>query len=322
MTLKKIDCLVDTLIALRDEVSRPIVQCIYDYAAGDDAGPQVLARTRDALDDAGFGHAWVNDPVATQNFASLEAGFEVGLFSHLQRGRRPGFSLEGQTRHPRFEHALSSAPKGSIIYHNVAPRKDITAGTKNGEKFYVGVMPNNVLIVGPNSEFAYSFVRDELLFLAQIDCDDTGIQFRSRDLYPDELYTILAGYLDSVKPFESIEEADVAELPNDANLVIRIDNYGNVKLWTLPVDSTLADAKRLRVSINGTDTGIEALDTGEFTFAGGHGNLSFARGSSRINGKVFSELFLVGGNAACQLTGEIGAAVRSGDRVELTPVSA
>ncbi len=320
--LNDVSVLADTVRTLQGQVRRPLVQCIYDYAAGDDAGPQVLARTRYALDDAGFSHAFMNDPVATANFASLEAGFEVGLFAHLELERSSRFSLAGRTRHESMCHDPASTKKGRIIFHNVAPRKKIKQGATRGEKFYVGVMDGNTLIFGPNSEFAYSFVRDELLFLAEIDCDDTGIQFRSRDLYPDEIYAVLAGYLDRVKPFEDVAEAGIAALPEDEVLVIRIDNYGNAKLWTPPAGVTLSEQKKLAVWINGSDTGFEALDTGEFTFAAGEGTLSFAKGSSRINGHAFSELFLVGGNAACTLGAKVGGAVKSGDEIKLVPIAA
>src|SRR3954454_16260146 len=150
-----------------------LVQIVADYGpTGDLAFAEVVQRIKLHLPDAG--------PVLTPvpAFATLAAGFCVAQLG------------------------LNEAPAGTLIYHNVAPRRDDPhAGAGNaGERLAFARLPTGVRVIGVNAGFAFSFVRDlaaELRFAAVA---AEGSQFRSRDLFPQAAGAIALGRPEALGP--------------------------------------------------------------------------------------------------------------------------
>ena len=110
-----------------------LVHIIADYGpAGDLAFAEVVQRLRCHLPDA--------EPVVTPvpAFATLAAGFCVAQLG------------------------LNEAPAGTIIYHNVAPRRDVeeARAANAGERLAFARLATGVRVIGVNAGHAFSFVRD------------------------------------------------------------------------------------------------------------------------------------------------------------------
>ncbi len=127
-----------------------LVHIVADYGpAGDLAFAEVAQRLVSVLPSATF----VFTPVGP--FDTLAAGFV-----NAQLG-------------------LNDGPAERIVFHNVAPRRDETdsRSANEGERFTVAEAPNGTLVVGPDSGYSLSFLRDEAS-LAYLDVPAAGSQFR------------------------------------------------------------------------------------------------------------------------------------------------
>src|SRR5438270_4550502 len=109
-----------------------LVHIVADYGHGDLAFAEVVQRIHLYLPDA--------EPVLTPvpPFATLAAGFCVAQLG------------------------LNEAPAGTILYHNVAPRRDDPHARPGnaGERLAFARLPTGVRVVGVNAGYAFSFVRD------------------------------------------------------------------------------------------------------------------------------------------------------------------
>lgn len=188
---------------------------------------------------------------------------------------------------------LNEAPSDTVIFHNVAPRRDDHAARpgNDGERLAYARLPNGVQVVGVNAGYAFSFLRDEALELAWVDVPSAGSQFRSRDLFPQALASVL--HRGAAALAGTLEPHLIPAVPPHA--VAYIDGFGNLKT-TL---ETLPEAERVCVTI-GEVTREVAVARGSFEVA--EGELTLAPGSSgwqrRAGGRVlWLELFLRGGSA-------------------------
>src|SRR5215213_4023185 len=177
-----------------------LIHVIADYGPGDLAFAEVAQRIRLCLPDA--------EPLYTPvpAFATLAAGFCVAQLG------------------------LNPAPPNTLIYHNVAPRKDdeeARAGNE-GERLSFARLPNGVRVVGVNAGYAFSFVRDAAEELRWISVPAGGSQFRSRDLFPEASGEIVAGSTSTLAG--QIEPSAIPEVPKDR--VTYADGYGNLKTTT------------------------------------------------------------------------------------------
>jgi hypothetical protein len=244
-----------------------LVHVIADYGPGDLAFAEVAQRIKFHLPDA--------EPLYTPvpAFATLAAGFCVAQLG------------------------LNPAPPNTLIYHNVAPRKDdeeARAGNE-GERLSFARLPNGVRVVGVNAGYAFSFVRDAAEELRWISVPAGGSQFRSRDLFPEAAGEIVAGSTSTLA--DQIEPSAIPEVPKDR--VAYADGYGNLKTTTQQDALAASSGARLRVRIGRTER--EAI-LGDGTFEVEEGALAFAPGSSGwpgVDGEVvrWRELFLRGGSA-------------------------
>jgi hypothetical protein len=244
-----------------------LVHIIADYGAGDLAFAEVVQRIKFHLPDA--------EPVLVPvpSFCTLAAGFCIA-----QLGLHP-------------------APPGTLIYHNVAPRSDDPAARPGnaGECLAYARLPTGVRVIGVNSGYTLSFIKDVVEKFRWAASPAEGSQFRSRDVFPQAAAAIALGL-----PTALGDEIDARALPPPPSSVIAyVDGYGNLKT-TIAYDAKKVElGKRIHVCVN--DREYEAT-VSDGAFAVRHGELTFAPGSSgwpmRQGGEVrWMEVFLRGGNA-------------------------
>lgn len=243
-----------------------LVHLVADYGFGDLAFAEVRQQLALHLPAADVAHL----PVPA--FDTLSAGFCVGQL------------------------ARTDGPTDRIVYSNVAPRADEEDSRpgNEGERLVAAWMADGVLVVGANSTYAFSFVRDEAVELREVVVPESSSQFRSRDVFPAlvaELARGNRGVLGDEVPAEVVP--DVPE-----RTVVYVDGYGNLKTsWT---DAPAEVGARVRVRV-GSAEGWAVVSDG--TFAVPEGETSFAPGSSgwRSRGgqeRRYYELFARGGSAA------------------------
>ena len=261
-----------------------LIHVIADYGPGDLAFTEVAQRIKLHLPDAEL----LYTPVPA--FATLAAGFCAAQLG------------------------LNPAPPNTLIYHNVAPRKDdeeARAGNE-GERLAFARLPTGVRVVGVNAGYAFSFVRDAAEELRWISVPAGGSQFRSRDLFPEAAGEIVAG--STVTLAGEIEPSAIPDVPMDR--VAYADGYGNLK--TTAEHDALATSSGTRLRIRIGETEREAI-VSDGTFEVVEGELAFAPGSSgwpRADGEEvrWRELFLRGGSAW-----EVFGRPDIGARLEIAP---
>ena len=244
-----------------------LVHVIADYGQGDLAFAEVVQRIKMHLPDA--------EPVLTPvpAFSTLAAGFCVAQLG------------------------LNEAPAGTIIYHNVAPRRDDEEARESnaGERLAFARLPTGTRVVGVNAGHAFSFVRDVAEDLRWAAVPAEGSQFRSRDLFPQAAGAIALGQPEALA--EKIERSRIPSVPQ--NLIAYVDGYGNLKT-TIKADAGSAHSgARVRLRIGGVEQEAAASDG---SFAVEQGEMAFAPGSSGWEtgggGRVrWMEIFLRGGSA-------------------------
>lgn len=191
---------------------------------------------------------------------------------------------------------LGAAPEGTLIFHNVAPRKDDTSARRDndGERLVWTRLPGGVVAIGVHAGHALSFLREAALEMRFVDVASAGSQFRSRDLFPESVARAARG--DSGVLAEALPRRRVPEVP--PSCIAYIDGFGNLKT-TVPADRAPAAGSRLRVRIGATVR--DALVAGG-GFSVPDGALAFAPGSSGWPGPGgaklrWMELFYRGGSA-------------------------
>jgi hypothetical protein len=244
-----------------------LVHIIADYGQGDLAFAEVAQRLRLHLPDA--------EPVFTPvpAFSTLAAGFCVAQLG------------------------MNEAPTGTIIYHNVAPRRDDeeARAENEGERLAYARLPTGVRVVGVNAGYAFSFVRDAAVELRWASAPAEGSQFRSRDLFPLAAADIAVGKPEALG--DEVDRAVVPDAPPDR--VAYVDGYGNLKTSIAHGSAGAASGARVRVRIGEAELEA-AMSDGSFEVE--HGGLAFAPGSSGWTGAYgeetrWMELFLRGGSA-------------------------
>src|SRR5665213_2689591 len=111
-----------------------LLHIIADYGAGDLAFAEVVQRLQTAIPNV--------QPVLTSvpAFSTLAAGFCIAQL------------------------ALNEPARDMVVYHNVAPRDDDDemkrAQPTGGERLAFARLDNGVRVIGVNSGFSLSFIRD------------------------------------------------------------------------------------------------------------------------------------------------------------------
>lgn len=245
-----------------------LVHVVADYGEADLALAEVAQRLAIYLPDAALVYTSVPP------FATLAAGFAAAQL------------------------ALNEAPQGMAVFQNVAPRQDDPGVRRDndGERLVYARMPGGAQVVGPNSGYAFSFLRplaEELRFAA---VSSGGSQFRSRDIFAGAFAKIVQG--DRSVLAEEVPEDAIPPVPSSA--IAYVDGYGNMKTTLTAYEAEPGTSILVRVG----DVEREAVVAGG-AFSVPTGKLAFSPGSSGWRGhggnpQRFRELFLRGGNAWAQ----------------------
>ena len=125
---------------------------------------------------------------------------------------------------------LAYAPTNNrrvVIYGNCAPRRTSDKARKNnidhGIKY--AKLKNGVEIINVWSEYAFGFVKDDIVEFRDINCPNSGSQFRSRDFFPLAVAKIVNGDYSELGAELPVEE--IPDVPN--NMVAWTDGFGNMK---------------------------------------------------------------------------------------------
>ncbi len=176
-----------------------------------------------------------------------------------------------------------------FIYGNAAPRRDSAAAQKNnidhGIKY--ARLSNGVEIVNVWSEYAFGFVKKDIVEFRDIDCPNEGSQFRSRDFFPESVARLING--DRSILTAELDVNDIPEIPHDE--IAWTDGFGNIKTTMRKSDLDkmgLKQGQSVQVILNGVSM-LGVIATGGFTVE--RGVLAVNAGSSGYE-DPFVELFL------------------------------
>lgn len=176
-----------------------------------------------------------------------------------------------------------------MIYGNAAPRRDKSQAVKDnldhGIKY--ARLSNGVEIVNVNSEFAFGFVKKDIVVFKDIDCPAGGSQFRSRDFFPERVARLING--DQSVLTKDLDQQLIPDIPN--NLVAWTDGFGNIKTSMRRSDleaQGLQVGQKVQVILNGVSM-LGVISSGGFTVD--RGVLAVNAGSSGYD-DPFIELFL------------------------------
>lgn len=241
-----------------------LLHLIADFGAGDLAFAEVTQRLHVHVPQAQV----VPTPVPA--FATLAAGFCVAQV------------------------AMAQAPAQTVVFHNVAPRKDDKAPRSDqaGEALACATTPSGVVVVGVNAGYAFSFLRDAGVRIYAVNASAAGSQFRSRDVFPAAVARVISGDPGAIGAELSPDQ--VPAVPTGR--IAYVDGFGNLK--TTIRAASREPGTRVRVDIGGVAR--EAVVAGG-GFGVPEGSLAFAPGSSgwpTASGSVrWTEIFLRGGSA-------------------------
>ncbi|MGL4609751.1 MAG: SAM hydroxide adenosyltransferase [Trueperaceae bacterium] len=195
---------------------------------------------------------------------------------------------------------LNKAPENTLIFHNVAPRRDDQKARQNndGERLAYTLLPNGVKVVGVHAGYAFSFLRDCAIELRYVDVASAGSQFRSRDIFPAGVAAVARQKSNAWA--EAMPREHIPAIPEGR--VAYIDGFGNIK--TTFAAGQYKAGQALEVTLNNirqtaiVSDGSFSVPQGTLTFSPGSSGWSIPSGQVR-----WMELFLRGGSAA-QLFGQ------------------
>lgn len=186
---------------------------------------------------------------------------------------------------------LAQAPFAGkmVVYGNAAPRRDKTKAKKDnmGEGIKYARLKNGAEVINVYSDYAFGFMKDQIVEFRDIDCPKAGSQFRSRDFFPERVAKIMNG--DHSVLTDKLSVKDIPEIP--PYQVAWTDGFGNIKTTARASDlkkKGFKPGQRVQVILNGVSMlGVVAIGG----FAVDRGVLAVNIGSSGYD-NPFVELFL------------------------------
>lgn len=121
-----------------------------------------------------------------------------------------------------------SSPLETVIFQNTDPRLDYKGPTKKAEgaKPLIIKLKSGVYLVGPNSGYDFSMIKDKIEEAYEYKGLNEEGQFHSRDLYA----RISAHLMDYLEDELELEEVGIDLIPDLKGFYIgHIDNFGNIK---------------------------------------------------------------------------------------------
>ncbi|GIW63307.1 MAG: hypothetical protein KatS3mg091_109 [Patescibacteria group bacterium] len=143
-------------------------------------------------------------------------------------------------------------PQNTVFFINTDFRNHTDTGVRlsHGAKGVIALLTSGTYVIGPNSGYSFSLVKDKVQRLFYYPPLDKGSQFRSRDNYP----RIISALLESQEQKFELEEIDVNYIPEIRGFRVgHIDNYGNIKT-TITADDFKGKAnlnQQIIIEING-----------------------------------------------------------------------
>ena len=239
-----------------------LLHVICDYAAGGMEFGEITNRLQYHLHDP---HAVRIHPTSVPSLDTMAVGFVTAQYAFAPH--------EGRM----------------FIYGNAAPRRDSSKAKKDNDDNGIRYarLKNGVEIVNVYSEFAFGFVKSEIVEYRGIHCPVGGSQFRSRDFFPERVALLING--DRSVLTEEMSTDEIPEIPN--NLVAWTDGFGNIKTTMRKSDldaMKLEVGQSVQVILNGVSM-LGVVATGGFSVD--RGVLAVNAGSSGYD-NPFVELFL------------------------------
>jgi hypothetical protein len=176
-----------------------------------------------------------------------------------------------------------------VVYGNAAPRRDKVEAQENnvGEGIKYARLENGVEVINVYSDYAFGFMKNQIVEFRDIDCPRAGSQFRSRDFFPERVAKIMNG--DHSILTDTLNIKDIPNIPD--NQVAWTDGFGNIKTTTRASQLKKMGFKpgqKVQVILNGVNMlGIVAIGG----FSVDRGVLAVNLGSSGFE-DPFVELFL------------------------------
>ncbi len=250
-------------------MSGKLFHIVCDYGPGDLAWAEIVS----AIFDRGVGAGVTVWPTTANSFDTISTGFTVAQLANRE----------------------FTNPRNVFVFGNCAPRKDASKPRHNneGEGLLYLELVNGVRVLGVNSGYSLSFLRDNVREVWSTNAQSGGSQFRSRDFFPISIAQLIANEDLSFRQKQLIVEV-IPEVPG--GLVGYRDSFGNMKTTFRQNDSTtsgLTPGDIVKVKI-GTVTLLATVSGGSFGVA--DGELAFAPGSSGYH-LPYWELFKRGGSA-------------------------
>lgn len=177
----------------------------------------------------------------------------------------------------------------TVIYGNCAPRRSSAKAQKNnidhGIKY--AKLKNGVEVINVWSEYAFGFIKDQIVEFYDLKVPNKGSQFRSRDFFPKAVAKIINGDYSQLG-----KKLDIKEIPDiKPNLVAWTDGFGNIKTTTRLSDlqkMNLKPGDNVQVVLNNVSM-LGVVSIGGFQVD--RGVLAINAGSSGFD-DPFIELFL------------------------------
>ncbi|HKY74460.1 MAG TPA: hypothetical protein VJ246_04070 [Patescibacteria group bacterium] len=242
--------------------STALLYHINDYAPNGLEFAEIDARLYQSLND--LAHVKIHD-VAIPSLDTMALGFATGQLAYAPH------------------------PGRLVIYGNCAPRRGSVKASKNNKDNGIQYVKlnNGTEIINVYSEYAFGFVKKDIVEYRMINCPNEGSQFRSRDFFPYAVAKIVDGDYNELG--EELNISDIPEIPN--NLVSWTDGFGNIKTTMRKSDLEKMDLKpgqSVLVVLNGVAM-VGVMSIGGFQVD--RGVLAINAGSSGYD-NPFVELFL------------------------------
>ena len=239
-----------------------LLHLICDYAPDGLEFAEIATRLRNHLADPG---AVLMQQTATPPLDTVAVGFVTGQL------------------------ALGPTERRMVVFGNSAPRRDRSESSEAnlGRGLRYARLDNGVEVVSVSSEYAFSFVKDNIVEYREVASPAAGSQFRSRDYFPKYVAAVVDRDYSALG--DELEPATIEEIPPP--MVAWTDGFGNIKTTMRKSDldaAGLAVGSPVLVTLNGvTLAGI--VSDGGFTVE--RGVLAVNVGSSGYD-DPFIELFL------------------------------
>lgn len=151
-------------------------------------------------------------------------------FSHVTVAARPFNTIHtGFVAFQLYTGLSPAQAQETVLFLNTDPRTHTKKplALADGAPLYVAELRSGAVVVSPNAGYSLSFLKQEITKMYPAAIVAQGIQFRSRDLFPQIVAAaLLRDYKTVIEPPVSVEI--IPDISNDP-MVLHTDNYGNIK---------------------------------------------------------------------------------------------